>query len=132
MQNNDYDAKLEDWILCLVPRRKKVFLAGRVTGDRNGRFQDGTYITTSLVMSLVDAIIDGNIVQTLNSRYLLADRYQLDDAIFAKLDGWLAIQPEPPSLDDFIATADIDLLAAFILRAFRAAAAEAVWQRDNE
>lgn len=79
---DDYDAKLDNWIICLAPGPEQVFLAGRITKDRKGRFQDGAYIATSLVMSPVDKIADGNIVQTLNSRYLLADRYRLDDEIF--------------------------------------------------
>ena len=77
-------------------------------------------------------IADGNIVETLNSRYLLSQRNTADDEIFAKLDAWLAEQPSPPTLLDVLAVRDIDLLNAFILRGFRAAAAEAVWRAKKD
>lgn len=130
MKNEDYDAILSNWILCTVPSGA-VFLAGRIDADRKGRFADGRYISTSLLVSPVEEIVDRNIVQTLNSRYLLKDRYAVDDALFAKLDAWLASQPSPPTLVDVIATKDGELFAAYTLRAFRAATAEAVWRRDG-
>ena len=130
MTTCSYDATLSDWIICEVPGERR-FLAGKVTGDSKNRFREGAYITTSLIVSPVEAIADGNIVATLNSRYLLTERYTVDDELFAKLDEWLAQQGTPPTLFDVLATRDIDLLAAYTLRHFRAAAAEAVWSRKS-
>lgn len=130
MTSDTYDAVLADWILCEV-RGDRRFLAGKVTGDRTLRFPEGAYITTSLILGSVEAIADGNIIETVNSRYLLKDRYQVDDAIFAKLDAWLDAQATPPTPGDLMAAGDVQLLAAHVLRAFRAATAEAVWRRND-
>lgn len=127
IESGSYDATISNWIICELPDGRR-FLAGKVSGDRMGRFREGAYITTSLLVSPVETIADGNIVETLNSRYLLSQRNTADDQIFAKLDAWLAEQPSPPTLLDVLAVRDIDLLNAFILRGFRAAAAEAAWR----
>lgn len=129
MNNDDYDAALSEWIICEIA--SNVFLAGRVSGDRKGRFTDGRWIITTLVVSPTDEIADDNIVQTVDSRYLLKDRHAADDALFTKLDAWLAEQPDTLSILDVIATNDRELMAAYVLHAFRAAAAEAVWRRDG-
>lgn len=125
-----YDAVLSDWGRCVLSDGR-FFIAGKVSGDRRQRFRDGTHITTSLVQSPPETVVDGNIVQTLNGRYLLVQRYAVDDASFAKLDAWIAAQPEPPTLRDVLAADDRELAAAYILRGFRLATAEAVWQRDG-
>lgn len=52
-----------------------------------------------------------------------------NDELLAKLDKWLATLPEPPSIFDVIGTRDGDLIGAYILRAFRRAAREAVLSR---
>lgn len=127
MKSGSYDATLSNWIVCELADGRR-FLAGKVSGDRKGRFREGGYITTSLVVSPIEAMADGEIIETLNSRYLLTQRNKADDAIFAKLDAWLAQQPSPPTLFDVLAARDSDLLAAFVLRGFRAAAAEAAWR----
>ena len=49
--------------------------------------------------------------------------------LLAKLERWLANQPKPPTLLDVIGTRDIELAAAYILKAFRKAAREAVLGR---
>lgn len=122
-----YDDTPSNWNICEIPGDRR-FLAGKVTGDCKGRFREGAYIKTSLIIGPVEAISDGKIVETLNSRYLLTERYTADDEIFAKLDAWLARQPFPPTVFDVLATPDIDLLTAYTMRHFRAAAAEAAWK----
>jgi len=130
MNSESEDATLGNWIICELADGRR-FLAGKVSGDRKGRFREGAYITTSLIVSPVEAIADGNVIETLNSRYLLSDRNTSDDEIFAKLDAWLAQQPTPPTLLEVLATRDIDLFAAFVLRGFRQATAEAAWRSVN-
>jgi hypothetical protein len=130
VENEPHDATLSDWILCELPGDRR-FLAGKVIDNDRGRFREGVYITTSRLLSPVKAVADGNVVQTLNSRYLLSDRYSVDDDLFAKLDAWTDPQPAPPGLGEVLASGDIDLFAAYILRGFRQAAAEAVWERDG-
>lgn len=127
---SEYDAVLSDWVICEISGERR-FLAGKVAHDRQGQFRDGAYISTSLVVNSVGDIADGNVVQTLNRRYLLTDRYRVDDEIFAKLDAWLASRDKPPHLFDVIATKDVELIGAYVLRAFRAGTAEAVWRRDG-
>ena len=129
MRSHEYDAVLGDWIICPLPGGDCYFLAGRVTGDRKARHRDGDYITTSLVVS--PDIADGRVVQTLDGRYLLTERNTVDDAIFAKLDAWLATEPVEPLFNSLLATGDTELIGAYLLRVFRAAAAEAVSRRDH-
>lgn len=52
-----------------------------------------------------------------------------NDELLAKLERWLAEQPKPPTLLDVIGTRDIELAAAYILKAFRKAARGAVLER---
>ena len=52
-----------------------------------------------------------------------------NDDLLAKLERWLAKQSKPPTLLDVIGTRDIELTAAYILKAFRKAAREAVLGR---
>lgn len=130
MEAGSHDATLSNWIICELSDGRR-FLAAKVSGDRKGRFREGAYITTSLIVSPVEAIADGNVIETLNSRYLLSERNTADDEIFAKLDAWLAQQPTPPTLLEVLATRDIDLFAAFVLRGFREATAEAAWRSVN-
>jgi len=44
---------------------------GNIYDDVRGRFVDGLYIHTSTVVSPVTDIVEGNIIITKNSRYLL-------------------------------------------------------------
>ena len=74
----DYDAVLHHW--CVVRYRSPfddvyVILA-RITGDRKGRFADGRWMMTSVLLSPLEDIRPRSIVQTLNSRYLLGDRLE--------------------------------------------------------
>ncbi len=52
-----------------------------------------------------------------------------EDELLAKLEEWLAAREKPPTVFDVIETGDGELLAAFILNAFRVAAREAVIER---
>jgi hypothetical protein len=52
-----------------------------------------------------------------------------DEELFAKLDRWLENQPAEPTIFDVVKTNDIELLAGFVLRHFRAAAKKAVADR---
>lgn len=80
-------------------------------------------------MSPADQIIEGQVVQTLNSRYLLGPRNTTDDTLFAKLDAWLAERPSAPTILDVINSGDGELMVAYILHAFRQATAEAAAER---
>ena len=131
MTNDTYDATLADWIICELSDGGR-FLAGKVSRDRKGRFRDGEYIATSLLISAMDTIVDGHVVETMNSRYLLTDRNTVDDALSAKLDAWMKERPTSPTLADVLASGDAELLAAYILGRFRRAAAEAVWSRKSD
>ena len=74
----DYDAVLHHW--CVVPYRSPsddvYVIVGRIAGDRKGRFADGRWMMTSVLLSSRKDIRPGSIVQTLNSRYLLGDRLE--------------------------------------------------------
>ncbi len=48
-----------------------------------------------------------------------------DQELFAKLDQWLGQQDHEPRIFEVIQTGDVELAAAYILRAFRAAARKA-------
>jgi len=130
MNSGSHDATLSNWIICELSDGRR-FLAGKVSGGRKERFRERAYITTSLVVSPMEAINDVKFIETLNSRYLLTERNKADDEIFAKLDACLAQQPSPPTLFDVLAVRDIGLLNAFILRDFRAAAAVAAWRAKS-
>lgn len=52
-----------------------------------------------------------------------------NEDLLEKLEAWLAEQPAPPTILDVLATRDVELLAAFILKRFRRAARQAVVER---
>ena len=52
-----------------------------------------------------------------------------EDQLLAKLEAWLSTQPQAPAIFDVMATGDRELLAAFVLKGFRAAARQAVLDR---
>lgn len=52
-----------------------------------------------------------------------------DDELLAKLEAWMAAHSEPPTIFDAIATRDGELFAAYVLKAFRGAARQAVIER---
>lgn len=45
MEVGSYDATLSNWIICELSDGRR-FLAGKVFGDRKGRFREGAYIPT--------------------------------------------------------------------------------------
>lgn len=59
-----YDAELRDWYK--VPYLNGAIYRGRVYNDRKGRFNDGELVSTSYMLA-----VDGDILQTRNSRYKL-------------------------------------------------------------
>jgi hypothetical protein len=52
-----------------------------------------------------------------------------NEDLLEKLEAWLTEQPAPPTIFDVLATRDVELFAAFILKRFRRAAREAVVER---
>jgi hypothetical protein len=48
-----------------------------------------------------------------------------------QLERWLADQPRPPTIFDVIATGNIELFSAFVLKGFRQAAAQAVEENER-
>lgn len=71
----DFDAELHDWVLVPWPEYGDVYvIAGVVAGDRKGRFADGRGIQTSMILTPLDRIGAGSIVQALNTRYRLGER----------------------------------------------------------
>lgn len=126
MNKHAHHTTLSDWGICKLSDDRR-FLAGKVISDPINPDREGQFITTSLVAGQNAEIADGNLVETEDGRYLLVDRYSVDDTLFAKLDAWTDAQLAPPTLGDVLATGDRDLIAAFITRGFRQAAAEAAW-----
>ena len=71
----DYDAELDRWLLAETAQSEEFFLFGIVRGDRKRRFRDGALIRTSILQTPLSGIAGGRIVETLNSRYLLGDQW---------------------------------------------------------
>lgn len=71
---NDFDAELHDWIIVMHPAPFMACptIVGTVRHDKTGRFTDGWTIRTSALLTPVEQIQPGAIVQTLNTRYLIA------------------------------------------------------------
>lgn len=69
-----YDAVLHDWIILPLPAYPDThLLVGIVTDDRKNRFADGRCIHTSAIVTPLKQIVEGSIVETLNTRYLLGE-----------------------------------------------------------
>ena len=67
-----YDAVLQDWIILPLPAYPGThLLIGIVTNDRKSRFADGRCIHTSALLTQLEDIVEGAVVETLNTRYLL-------------------------------------------------------------
>lgn len=75
MFDQKFDAVLHHWCLAgyRSPDDVQAVLIGVITADRKGRFDNGRWIMTSVLVSPLDQIAEGAIVQTLNSRYLLGE-----------------------------------------------------------
>ena len=69
-----YDAVLQDWIILPLPAYPGThLLVGIVTNDRKNRFTDGRCIHTSAVVTPLEEVVEGAVVETLNTRYLLGE-----------------------------------------------------------
>lgn len=69
-----YDAVLHDWIVLPLPDYPGTHLLfGIVTNDRKNRFDDGRCIHTSAIVTLLEQVVEGAVVDTLNTRYLLGE-----------------------------------------------------------
>lgn len=70
-----YDAVLHDWIILPLPDYppRPHLLVGIVTDDRKNRFADGRCIHTSAIVTPIKEILEGAVVETLNTRYLLGE-----------------------------------------------------------
>lgn len=80
MFDREFDAFLNHW--CVIRLGSDpgdpLVLMGMVTDDRKGRFADGRWIMTSMLLSPLDRVSERLIVRTLNSRYLLGRRLDPD------------------------------------------------------
>lgn len=52
-----------------------------------------------------------------------------EEELLAKLEEWLAARDGPPTVEDIVASGDVELMAAFLLKVFRAGARDAVVDR---
>lgn len=69
-----YDAVLQDWTILPLPAYPGThLLVGIVTNDRKSRFTDGRCIHTSAVVTPLEEVVEGAVVETLNTRYLLGE-----------------------------------------------------------
>ncbi|MBX7535137.1 hypothetical protein K3175_05650 [Qipengyuania sp. GH1] len=65
---------MHDWIILpLAAYPGTYLLIGIVTNDRNNRFVDGRCIHTSAIVTPLEAIVEGSVAETLNTRYLLGE-----------------------------------------------------------
>lgn len=82
----DFDADLHEWTLEKVRAGRSDWpvLTGRIENDRKGRFADGRWIRTSVVVSPAASVCAGRVIQTFNSRYRL--HRQRDDLAAANSD----------------------------------------------
>ena len=69
-----YDAVLHDWLILPLPNYPGThLLVGIVTNDRKCRFADGRCIHTSAIVTPLEEVVEGTVVETLNTRYLLGE-----------------------------------------------------------
>jgi len=84
----DAHAMLDDWVLFTLLDGGR-FVVGIVSCDRKGRFQDGACMGTSLLRTPMEGIVEGAIVETENSRYLLGRRETDPDRVHALVAGYM-------------------------------------------
>jgi len=65
----DFDAVLKEW--RIVAFCDGIAIVGKVYGDAKSRFTDGGWIMTSKVLSPPCKVVNGDVIRTRNSRYLL-------------------------------------------------------------
>jgi hypothetical protein len=69
---DEFDAVIYDWVL-VIPDATGAVIIGCIRDDQKARFPNGRMVKTSFVTSPLDQVYPGAIVQTINSRYLLAE-----------------------------------------------------------
>ena len=72
MIDDEIDGVLNRWSPCRSG--SAWFVVCVITGDRKGRFRDGALISTSVLVTPVDQLAEGVIIETLHSRYRLGPR----------------------------------------------------------
>ena len=70
----DFDATLEQWWYD----RKHGVIWGQIVGDKKGRWRDYTFINTSSIKP-TGPLVEGAIVTTRNSKYLLGVKQDRED-----------------------------------------------------
>ena len=81
-----YDGELDEWLPCKDAEDGFLFIVGTITSDRKQRFADGALMTTSFIRADLSELIEGAVIATLNSLYLLrlrANRPTLDAFVYA-------------------------------------------------
>lgn len=75
MPDTNFDALLRNWMVVRLGDHPDApsTLIGQIAADSKGRFPDGRWIMTSLVLPHSREVSSGEIVQTRNTRYLLSD-----------------------------------------------------------
>lgn len=67
---SDYDAILRNFVM--IRKGNLCFFIGTIYSDSAGRFEDGTEVRTSLVdFDKFKDSVSGDVIQTLNTKYLL-------------------------------------------------------------
>lgn len=70
--DRDYDCELHHWQVVAVPLHPGRFcLIGMTFNDRRGTRRNGKGVRTSYLKTPLESLRDGEIVQTLNTKYLL-------------------------------------------------------------
>lgn len=73
------DARLENWFTQEITRyaTESCVIFGYIFDDKKGRFKDDTWISTSFINKT--EFKEGEVVETMNSRYLLGKRLNFTD-----------------------------------------------------
>ncbi len=69
-----HDGELDDWLPCKDAQDGFLFMVGTVTSDRKQRFANGATMTTSFIRADLSELVEGAVIATLNSVYLLRRR----------------------------------------------------------
>lgn len=70
--DRDYDCELHHWQILPVPLHPgSYYLIGMTFNDRRGIRRNGKGVRTSYLLTAPDALRNGEIAETLNTRYLL-------------------------------------------------------------
>jgi hypothetical protein len=74
MSNDEITGRLENWTHI---SGKVIY--GNVYNDARERFPDGTFMRTSRIVSPLENLREGQVIITLNSRYLLGKKKMEDN-----------------------------------------------------